>query len=825
MLFPPNCNKKALAFKNKEISYSELHSAIVSIGTQYSISKGEKVLIFSENRPEWIYAFYSVWMKGGIVVPVDMSSTYEDVVHIVDDCSPSSVFFSNTTKDVINQALKNAKTKPTIINLDTLNIDTNENSNATIKYNENDTAVIMYTSGTTGKPKGVMLSFGNINAVKNNLLNDNYFLPSDKVIAILPFHHILPLQGTIIVPLFAGSMTAIIESLTADAIMNTLQKYGITIFIGVPRLYKMLLDGVMKKINSSAVAKIMFKTARLINNFTLSKKLFSKVQNAFGGQVRYCVCGGSKLEPAMVKDYKTLGFRLLDGYGLTETAPIICNNPIDGIRIGSVGKINKGVKVKIVNGEIVVKGPNVMQGYYNNKEATDAVLKDGWFYTGDKGFVDKDNYMYVTGRIKEIIVLPNGKNINPEEVEKKVMEYSPLIEEIGVYQEGDSIGAIIVPNFEIAKKEGVVNLYETIKWNIVDKYNNSVPSYRKIKKITLVKNELPKTKLGKLRRFMLKDLATIKESNKQVGSEPDFEEYKVLKQYLQNELNKEVREYHHFELDLGLDSLAKVELLVFIEKTFGISLSDNEFSEFATVKELANSLAIKKTQLNKKETDWREILQEEVNLNLPKRVFLLTVFKWVFKPLSKLYFRLEVKGVENLPKNTPIIITPNHQSFIDGLMVASTLKQKIMKKTYFFAKDKHFKTKIKQFFANNSNVITMNINRELKSSIQKIGTVLKNGKNMIIFPEGARSRDGQIMPFKKTFAILSKELNVPIVPVAIIGAFESMSVGSFFPKPRKIKLEFLKPINPENFKSYQELVEQVQNAIKQKVYVEQNVSG
>jgi len=818
MLAGSDKSQVALSFQNKDINYQELHSAIYQLSTKLALKPKDRVVIFSENKPQWIFAFYAVWLQKGIVVPVDMSSNSEDVEHILNDCTPSVVFYSNSTSEVLKSAIKKSGIIMTSFNLDELDLNFDNKQEINIEYEEEDTAVIMYTSGTTGKPKGVMLSYKNINTVKNNLLDEDYFSTDDKVIAILPFHHILPLQGTIIVPLAAGSRTVMIDSLTAEAIITALQKYGITIFIGVPRLYKMLLDGVMKKINSSVITKTLFKLAGMINSFAFSKKLFSKVQNAFGGHVRYCVCGGSKLDPQMVKDYKTLGFRLLDGYGLTETAPIICNNPINGIKIGSVGKINRGIEVKTVNGEIVVKGPNVMQGYYNNKPATDAVLKDGWFFTGDKGHVGKDNYMYITGRIKEIIVLPNGKNINPEEVERKIIAISPLIAEIGVYEEGDNLGAIIVPDFANARKEGIVNITETIRWTVVDSYNISVPSYRRIKSITVVKNELPKTKLGKLRRFMLADLAKNKGENNSKVKEPTFEEYKLVTQFLEELIKKEVRANHHFELDLGLDSLEKVEFLVFIEKTFGISLTDSRFAEFSTVEELTVFIKEKKQKVDREDMNWKEVLKEEIKFTLPKRVFLLTIFKWVFTPLSKLYFRLEVKGLEHLPKDMAYIITPNHQSFIDGLMVASILKQKVMKKTYFFAKDKHFKTWLKKFFAANSNVITMNINRELKSSIQKIGTVLKRGKNMIIFPEGARSRDGQMMPFKKTFAILSKELNVPVVPVAIQGAFESMSVGSFFPKPKKITLEFLKPIDPDKFSSYQELVEQTQNMIKQKVY-------
>ena len=505
---------------------------------------------------------------------------------------------------------------------------------------------------------------------------------------------------------------------------------------------------------------------------------------------------------------------MLDGYGLTETSPTISNNLPKDIKIGSVGKTHPWVEVKIIDDEIVVRGPVVMQGYYNNPEATAAVLRDGWFHTGDKGRFDDSGYLYVSGRIKEIIVLPNGKNINPEEVEQAILAVNPLVKEIGVYQDGDSLGAIVAPDFAQALKEKIVNLQETLRWTVIDAYNNSVPSYRRIRSLTIQRDGLPRTKLGKLKRFMLPALATRAALEAADIKQPDFEEYRMMQAYLASTGKSAFQPWHHLDLDLGLDSLDKIELLVFIEKTFGIQLDEARLAEFAHIQALCEHLRDTKIRTNREDINWKEILREEINLTLPRRIIVLSLCRWIFKPLSRLYFKFEVQGLENIPANVACIFSPNHQSFMDALIVASSIKGSILKNTFFIAKEKHFHSGFKRLMAQNSNVIIANINSGLKLALQQTAAVLKSGRNMVIFPEGARSRDGSLLPFKKSFAILSKELNVPIVPVAIKGAFESLSIGSRFPRPGKITLRFLKPIYPEG-RDYESLLQQTQNTIRQ----------
>ncbi len=460
-----------------------------------------------------------------------------------------------------------------------------------------------------------------------------------------------------------------------------------------------------------------------------------------------------------------------------------------------------------------------MKGYLNKPEETAEVLRDNWLYTGDLGYLDKDGFLFITGRKKEIIVLSNGKNINPVEIEEQLLKVHPVVKEAGVFQDGDRLRAIIVPDLKVYGEQDFANIREYLRQNVFQPYNQSVVPYKMVLSFSVSTEELPKTRIGKIQRFKLKDMASEPEARNENEQQVKLEEYQIIKHYLENEKKMKVMPSHHLEMDLGLDSLDKVSLQVFIESTFGIQMEITDIVKFETILALSEFVHSHKLKQKAEKINWSEILKQKIHLKLPSTWITGNVFFKLSKVFFSIYFRFRPKGHKNIPDDSPCIFVANHQSFFDGLFLASLLKFKLMRKTYFYAKEKHIRNPFVKFLANRNNIIIMDLNHNLKESIQKMAEVLRKKRNLIIFPEGTRTKDGKMGDFKKTFAILSRELNVPVVPVSISGAFEALPKGSFFPKPfKKIKVEFHQPIYPENH-SYDSLSDLVRNKIERNVDV------
>lgn len=315
----------------------------------------------------------------------------------------------------------------------------------------------------------------------------------------------------------------------------------------------------------------------------------------------------------------------------------------------------------------------------------------------------------------------------------------------------------------------------------------------------MVKDELPRTKLGKIQRFKLAELLENSNKKRKTAQHPDNEEYKLIRDFIESEVDGEISPEDHIEYDIALDSLGKLSLIDFIERTFGVKINEENLLSFPSVSQLVEHVRNNKIWHRLESINWTETLKEKVNLKLPKTWPTLALIKSTSKRFFQLYFKFKVSGYNNLPKG-PCIIAPNHQSFFDGLFVASFLNRKTINATYFYAKKEHVNNWFLKLVARKNNVIVMDLNKGLQESIQKMAEVLRQGKKIIIFPEGTRTTDGLIGEFKKTFAILSKELNVPVVPVAIIGAYNAMPKGKKIPKILSpIQVNFLEAIYPENY--------------------------
>ncbi|MBQ1796539.1 MAG: AMP-binding protein, partial [Prevotella sp.] len=442
-------HKAAIITPDHEVSYTELMQYIRvyadvlkrSLASQTipeqkgSTAKAEKkkVLIFSENREEWVYAFYAIWLCDAIVITVDATSTVSDVAYIMRDSGADAVWVSPGTEAVARQALSETGQQMKVLSIeegrkmmddggrmrDESLLDSSSSTNnpssllshpsspMTFEGPADETALIIYTSGTTGSPKGVMLSYENMEANIRGVADEvPIFNEQRRTLMLLPVHHVLPLMGSVVAPITRGGGIAISPSMTGPDIMKTLCKGQVAIFIGVPRLWQTLFTGIKKKIDEKWITRALFNLCARVQSRALSRFIFKSVRDKMGGHLDYCVSGGAALDREIGNGLKTLGLDVLEGYGMTETAPIIAfTRPGDYIP-GCSGKPLPSVEVKLVNGELCAKGKNLMLGYYNRPEETAQVIdEDGFLHTGDLASIDSEGRITITGRTKEIIVL------------------------------------------------------------------------------------------------------------------------------------------------------------------------------------------------------------------------------------------------------------------------------------------------------------------------------------------------------------------------------------------------------------------------------------
>ena len=811
-------NKIALSYNGVQYTYTQLLQ-YAHIYSEAFMTNGApaKVLICADNSPQWCFALYGALRSKAIVVPVDTQSTKNEIEYIINDCTPDVVFISDEKRELFETIDTHGATLISPSTIDTSNVDNIEAQNIPMGLAD-DTIFIIYTSGTTGSPKGVMLSFKNVmfnvNAVSKAV---PIFRENSNVMVLLPLHHIFPLLGSMLIPLYVGSTLHIAEAMNAEAILKTLNEGKVSLIIGVPRLYDMLVKGIMNKINASVVTRLLYKIVKLIGNDKVSKTIFKSVHTKFGGNIEFLVSGGAALSHETATILKTLGFYVLEGYGMTEAAPMISFTRPGKRKVGYTGDPLPNIEVKIAdNGEICIKGDNVMQGYYQRPEETNQIVENGWLHTGDLGKLDKYG-LKITGRLKEIIVTSNGKNINPELLEQNFMLKSQYVQEIGIFLYKDAIHAAIRPDMNNIRQQSLENMDSLIKDEITA-FNNNNPTYKRIKQYHIVSDEFPKTRLGKLQRYKLSSL--IEHNNTERNTEKELENksevYKLIKTFIEEETGCIAHEHDHFEIDLSMDSLNKVSLLAYIETAFDITLNEEQIDQLNTLAKLSEYVEKEAHQLRESKISWKEILSTKTDIKLQKP----GMIHWCVNSFSKialsLMYRLRYKGSKNIP-DEPCIIVANHRSALDGLLVTYKLPHLINKNTFFFAKKKHWKTKLSMFMARKNNIILMDINKNVRESLQEMCAVLRKGKNIVIFPEGTRAKNNNLSKFKETFAILSKELNVPVVPVVINGSERAVYHNIRVPLPRfmaKINVDVLKPIYPSEEQTAEKLRDKVVNSIK-----------
>ncbi|MDA8091829.1 MAG: AMP-binding protein [Nitrospiraceae bacterium] len=819
------------------ISYNEMRSNAVG---------GTKVGLLLPSGPQWCIAFAGILLSGAIAVPINETAPEEDLKEIFADCRPDALFVNRQTIGLF------AFTEDIrIIDLDCPEFSIEEEKetekekitkkpeSGLLKIPSSqmdDPAVIIYTSGTTGLQKGVVLTHRNLLSDAYGIIETGIVGEKENVLIPLPFYHAYPLM-CFLASFLSGASLTLLPPARSKELARVAKSRGVTIIIAVPQMLELLNASIKKKILKPLIPLLpLCRAVRGKTKINMGKAIFSKVHSALGGGLRLIGSGGARLDPEVMRALEALGFSIVEGYGLTETSPVVTFNPANRRKPGSAGKPVKGAQVKIEEGEVLLRGPMLMQGYWNKPEETARAIRNGWLHTGDTGRIDNEGYLYITGRKKEIIVLSSGKNISPEEVEKRYME-SPLIKEIAVYEEAGSLKGIIVPEFDYAREHGIANLKEEMGWELM-RIGQRLPSFMRLTGFSLSKTPLPKTPLGKIRRFRLGEL--LKEAaveKKETG--PEFlhgsgqKVARALNSAAGRKKNYPVRAEDNLELDLGLDSLKKIELLTALEDEFpplsiqekpeGQAIPDDFLLDVQTAGELLRKIDFllsgekpallesgaektKKTKETKiSAADKRQRLffpgTKKISFSRAEKTASFLLY-CLLKGSFRAVFRLESKGVQNIPA-PPFILAPNHSSFLDGFIVTAALPRQTVRSLFFVGWERYFRGVVAHTLKV-IHVIPLDREHLLGSALRSSAMVLRQGYSLCVFPEGGRSFDGALMELKPGIAAMALTERVPIVPVWIEGASRALPRGARMIKPVKIELRFGKPIYPADFEGRDE---------------------
>lgn len=788
------------------------------------IKQGDRVILFSNNMPEWGLTYFGILRSGATAIPIDPASSVEEIVNFAKAGEASAIAISpklaGENPDLADILKGEGVEIPVWVFSEIFEMpdELEESKRLALlppKVLGNAVASLIFTSGTTGKPKAVMLShknFTNMISMLSSVLDMDI---TDGVLSVLPMHHTFEFSAGFLTPFSNGTQITYLDELTAEELTRSIENGHVTGMVGVPALWEMLHRRIKTRLRergdwiADAADNMIEFNAWLRDNtpFNLGPIVFFPIHQGMGGKMRYLISGGSALSEKVQKDLHGLGFTVLEGYGLTESSPVLTvARPGNKLLRGSVGKALPGVEVKIENpddsgvGEVVARGQNVMLGYYNNEEATEAVLQDRWLRTGDLGKIDEDGNLYIVGRSKDVIIDSNGKNIYPDEIED-LYGKSVFIKELSVVglpddDGGEKISSLVVPDYEhdIALARAEVNK------KIEDHFREisaGLPFFKRVKVIHITPFELPRTATRKVKRpEVVEMLKTLEERDRKktkaaVESKGDDNALWIRK-IVATVSSRPLSDVAIDDklADLGFDSLMFVELQAAVEDAGGRVVSPDTLNEVQTVRELLT--AVNRLDRSKRLADEPRVEEkkDEEEIFIPSLVRRIgnAAVDFAQERLYSNVLDTTIEGEGNVPQHVNFIVAPNHASHIDTGLVKKALGKDVAEQTVAVAAaDYWFDTKYKRAYMNNfTTLVPIERTGSLRQSLRHVTRILNEGYNALIFPEGTRSLTGEIAEFKPVIGYLALHQKIGILPIYLWGTFDAYPKGMTIPKRESI---------------------------------------
>jgi long-chain acyl-CoA synthetase len=776
----------------------------------FGVRKGDTVVFWSENRPEWIVAFWGCILDGVIVVPIDYRASPDFVARISAIVSARLI--------LIGQDVPPLGASVTVPAWTLHELEWRDGDPPPVSIGRNDVAEIIFTSGATAEPKGVLITHGNVLAnivpVEREVLKyrryGRPFYPL-RFLNLLPLSHMFgQAMATFIPPMIPG-VVIFMRGYNPVEIIAQIKRRRISVLVSVPKILDVLREHIVRVAPETA-------TPGPKRHVAIRWWRYRRVHRRFGLKFWAFVVGAAPLDAELEQFWSELGFAVIQGYGLTETAPIVTLNHPFGTRKGSVGKAIAGVEVKIAaDGEILVRGENVTKGYFDAARETERAFEDGWFHTGDVGELAADGQLYIRGRKKEMIVTPEGLNVFPEDVER-------VLNQIAGVRDSAVVGVRIGSEERV---HAVLVVGEGVDADaVVRQANAQLDDHQRIRRAVIwPEPELPRTEgTRKLKRAVIREWAASggpAPRREQAG--PDVLTALVAKHAGRGDLSGTTT----LE-ELGLSSLDRVELMVALEDAFQTRIDESAFTEARDISQLralvdraATSEATPAEPVDFPAWNRSWLARAVRRVNLPT---------WIL-PLARVFAWLRVEGLEHLRDlDAPIIFASNHQSFMDGPVIMAALPRrwryrvapamgKEMFAAHFFPKQ-HTRG---EWFANSLNyylaVLLFNAfplpQREAgaRQTLRYIGELLSETTSVLIFPEGRRSESGEIDVFRPGIGMIASRLGATVVPVRIDGLQHVLRVGWRMARPGRVRVAFGAPMRLVG-DDYETLAKQVEDAVR-----------
>lgn len=801
----------SMGVRQRKWSYGrlwDLSARASAIIEKKGLVKGDQAIIWGPNCPEWVVAFLGCVRAGVVAVPLDVRSAPDFVTRVMDRTSPKLAIVSRSTQAQLPRE-----------DLDTLLFEELEElmEETAPRQEEPEAALddiveLMFTSGTTGEPKGVILTHRNL--VSNTLAAAEMvqLKPDSRMLSLMPLSHMLEQTGGLLVPLYYGANLVYATSRQPSIIFKALQTNRITAMILVPQVLQLFMNGIEREVRAQGKEKLwgmLMSLASVMPN-PVRRRLFKKVHSRLGGCMSFMFSGGAALDPELGRKWNNLGIPVLQAYGTTETAPLITTNTFRNNREGSVGRTPPGQEVRIAeDGEVLTRGPNVTPGYWQNEEATDAAFEGDWYRTGDLGIMDDDGYLYLKGRKKDLIVLSNGQNVYPEDIET-IINNQPGVKDSVVLGLTTESGDVAVHAALLMEDET-----DSDPASVVRTANGMLASHQQVQGFTLWPDEdFPRTHTLKIRKPLVLEFLTHQELQR--DSQPEAQSTPAagtpLQRLIASAFNlplEELTPEKSLGLDLNVDSLGRVELLSAIEEELGAHVDEEQLSPGTTIAELQRLVDAGGAAPNLPFPSWGRTWWCSA-----LRAFLQSAF--IF-PFMHVLYRVKITGREQFQGlEGPLLFASNHNVKMDNPLIIMAMPTRWRRRlSPAAAADWMLPNPLWRIGAPLlGNAFPFSREGAIRPSLENLGQLLDGGWSILIYPEGQSYRDGVMESFKPGTGLVAVEGRTPVVPIRVVlnkrGAFDR---GGLFSRG-EVEIRFGEPINFGRRADYREATEQLETAVR-----------